>query len=73
VWPQQQYATGTWWTGTASPNVTIFPNTIIAAGTTYMSPPAPTDWERAAVKAEPDDEFTWLRRRVREVEELAFA
>jgi hypothetical protein len=32
-----------------------------------------SDWERAAVKAEPDDEFTWLRKRVREVEEMAFA
>lgn len=37
----------------------------------------PTEWDRAALKAkakaEPEDEFTWLRRRVAEVEEMAFA
>lgn len=39
----------------------------------FVSAVPQSDWERAAVKAEPDDEFTWLRKRVREVEEMAFA
>lgn len=40
-------------------------------GTSYVNGVG-SDWERAAVKAEPDDELSWLRRRVREMEELAF-
>lgn len=54
--------TNVWWDSAVT---TIYPRVL-------HSQPA-TDWKRAAVKAEPDDEFSWLRRRVREVEELAFA
>jgi hypothetical protein len=53
------------WTGVIN-TATTWPNQPI-----YIQPA--TDWEKAAVKAEPDDEFTWLRKRVREVEEMAFS
>jgi hypothetical protein len=52
-------------------------NTWTSANSSAYPPPQQSEWERAmakaAVKAEPDDEFTWLRRRVREVEDRAFA
>jgi hypothetical protein len=63
-YPAYGYASSSnvWITHTA----TTWPNQPI-----YIQPAS--DWNLAAVNAEPDDEFTWLRKRVREIEEMAFA
>lgn len=70
--PAQPY-----WYGSGSQNIwmssaTSYP--VYQSGTTVIKEiSSVTDWDLAAVKAEPDDEFSWLRKRVREIEEMAFA
>jgi hypothetical protein len=63
VWGQGWVQQPTW---TTAATTVFYPNAVLS------SPPA-SDWEKAKVKAEPDDEFTWLRKRVSELEDLAFA
>ena len=61
------YINGQTWYTTSGTAVT-YPVIAVTNGAAAAS-----DWDRAALKAEPDDEFTWLRKRVNEMTDKAFA
>lgn len=66
-----------WYTAANTNSVVVHTASTLWPQQPYYNNEPHSEWAQAKakadIKAQPDDEFSWLRRRVREVEERAFA